>query len=558
MAHNLLDESWLAVRRADGVSEWIAPWQMTLAIDSNPIIALDFPRPDFNAAAAQFLIGLVQTVLTPQDGEAWDELMARPPAPEALRARMDQERDAFALFGDGPRFMQDLELADAEYRAVNKTALFPASALLIDAPGENAQKLNTDHFVKRGGVETLCPACAAMALFTLQANAPSGGAGYRTSLRGGGPLTTLVLGRTLWETVCCNVLVAAQLAKLNCDRRKPRDGGIFPWLAPTVTSERKGTNTIPADVQPLHVYWSMPRRIRLVTTTGPETPCDVCGRSATTVIRNFWAKNYGYNYEGAWNHPLTPYTTNAKDERISLKGQPSGVRYRNWGGIVASRTDGKDNRTPALCVRAYEETIKDTDVQDLADDPTFRIWATGYDMDNMKARAWVESVVPVYMVPAASKETYEHWIGRFIDLAGEVAGTLRQQCKKALLPERAEIKTSTAMFAELDARFWAETEPGFYETIKYMRRDLTLTGDELKRAMQRQGMKWLGKLQVRTWLIFDHYARSGDFKAQDPERLSEVEGNLSRFLSIKRNSRLRTLLDLPVKESQKTKRKAKG
>ncbi|MGG2362666.1 type I-E CRISPR-associated protein Cse1/CasA, partial [Salmonella enterica] len=64
--------------------------------------------------------------------------------------------------------------------------------LLIESPGANTLKKNLDHFVRRGRVEVLAPAAAAMALFTLQTFAPSGGAGHRTSLRGGGPLTTLV------------------------------------------------------------------------------------------------------------------------------------------------------------------------------------------------------------------------------------------------------------------------------------------------------------------------------------------------------------------------------
>src|SRR5699024_5547871 len=88
---------------------------------------------------------------------------------------------AFELDGDGPRFMQDRDpLRDATPASVN--------GLLIEAPGNNGIKNNTDLFVKRGQVETLCPSCAAMALFTLQVNAPSGGAGYRVGLRGGGPL----------------------------------------------------------------------------------------------------------------------------------------------------------------------------------------------------------------------------------------------------------------------------------------------------------------------------------------------------------------------------------
>jgi CRISPR system Cascade subunit CasA len=54
------------------------------------------------------------------------------------------------------------------------------SLLLPEIPGAQTTKFNKDHFVKRGVTEHFCPHCAALALFSLQLNAPSGGKGYRT------------------------------------------------------------------------------------------------------------------------------------------------------------------------------------------------------------------------------------------------------------------------------------------------------------------------------------------------------------------------------------------
>ena len=92
---------------------------------------------------------------------------------------------AFALDGDGPRFLQDLEdlVADAE----------PIERLLIEAPGECTNSENTDLMVHRGRVISLGRATAAIALYTFQSWAPAGGAGNRTGLRGGGPLITMVM-----------------------------------------------------------------------------------------------------------------------------------------------------------------------------------------------------------------------------------------------------------------------------------------------------------------------------------------------------------------------------
>ena len=85
--------------------------------------------------------------------------------------------------------MQDFSLKPEE------AGLNSIAALLIESPGENALRNNSDHFRQARQVECLCPDCAAPALFTLQTNAPAGGVGYRTGLRGGGPLTTLCFVR---------------------------------------------------------------------------------------------------------------------------------------------------------------------------------------------------------------------------------------------------------------------------------------------------------------------------------------------------------------------------
>jgi CRISPR system Cascade subunit CasA len=182
---NLIHQPWIPVLRQSGSRLLIAPWQLTEAHANDPIVALDSSRPDFNGALIQFLIGLVQTAAAPEDKYEWQDWFREPPAPEALRERFDSIAHAFELLGDGTRFMQDYDLQGGEERDI--------AGLLIDAPGANALRNNTDHFVKRGRVRGLCLTCSAVALFTLQTNAPGGGRGYRTSLRGGGPLTTLVL-----------------------------------------------------------------------------------------------------------------------------------------------------------------------------------------------------------------------------------------------------------------------------------------------------------------------------------------------------------------------------
>ena len=189
MAFCLLDECWIPVRRADGELARIPPWQITDSDSQACVCDVASPRPDLDGALLEFLIGLVQTALTPASENEWFDRWDKPPAPEELRNALAPLRDAFFLNGDGPCFMQDPEPANHE------DAYRPIAWLFMDAPSENTEKQNRDLFVKRRGFKQLCPGCAAAALFTLQTHASSGGQGHFASLRGRGPLSD----RRAWE-----------------------------------------------------------------------------------------------------------------------------------------------------------------------------------------------------------------------------------------------------------------------------------------------------------------------------------------------------------------------
>lgn len=276
---NLINDPWIPIQRKSGAKALIAPWQLTETDD--PVIALNAPRPDFNGALMQFLIGLLQTAATPASHDQWLDWLEEPPTPEALKAQFEPYADAFALQGEKGSFMQDFEPLEG-------TGFNGIAELLIDSPGGNTVKENKDHFIKRGRVEQVCPCCAATALFSLQTNAPSGGQGHRTSLRGGGPLTTLVvldensdLPSDLWRSIWLNVLEQQTLNTLTGDKDKTELADIFPWMAKTRTSEKdSGKETTPLDVNHLQMYWGMPRRIRVQWQSVLSGHCDLCNAAS--------------------------------------------------------------------------------------------------------------------------------------------------------------------------------------------------------------------------------------------------------------------------------------
>src|SRR5690606_20723140 len=109
--------------------------------------------------------------------------------------------------------------------------------------------------VHRGRYDSLDLPLAAMTLYTFQAFAPAGGAGNRTSMRGGGPLVTLVGPfETLWQTVWANM-----------PQGLPAHIDELPWMRPTRLSSM-GDLTYPPEgkVFSVEAFFGMPRRLRLV------------------------------------------------------------------------------------------------------------------------------------------------------------------------------------------------------------------------------------------------------------------------------------------------------
>jgi len=365
------------------------------AMRENPVVAIAAPRPDFAGALQEFLIGLLSVALRPETERDWREIWNEPPTAPALQSSFDELPDAFSLDGDGPRFFQDL--SSLEFIDVTPRC---ADQLLIDAPGDQGIRQNKDLFVKRGRVERMGRPAAAMALVTLQTYAPAGGQGHRTSLRGGGPLTTLIEPRgdphaelgaeaqPLWNKLWANVQSATQWSNQNSS---DVDGPhlIFPWLSATrVSDPQSGRPTTPHDAHPLQGYFGLPRRIRLDFDGAGK--CDITGLEDTVTVPRFRMLNYGVQYQ-AWMHSLSPYYR-AKDasEWLPVHAQPGGVGWRDWVGLTLSVPDA--NREPAKVISAFGQRID-------AFGPTqARLHAFGYDMDNMKARGWAEGTLPLFSV----------------------------------------------------------------------------------------------------------------------------------------------------------------
>ena len=496
-AFNLIEEDWLPARRQSGAVEQIPPWFVTDKLHEDPFVAFAWPRPDFDRAALEFMIGLLSTAGGPKDEAEWTDQWEEPPTPEDLRIRFKKVSSAFNLDGQGERFMQDLETLEQGKQP-------KVAALLIDSPGKQPLKNNVDLFVKRNAISLLGRPAAAMALFTLNSYAPAGGFGHRTSLRGGGPLTTLIasssekFGNTLWGRLWPNVETKVQweqrVVNITVDDDTHK---IFPWLAPTRTSDPKasGRPTTQADIHPLQVYWGMPRRIRLCFEEAAGRRCSLTNSVDTFVVSEYRTQNYGTQYSEGYIHPLSPYYRQKPGApQLPMHPTPGGISYRLWPGMVVPSSDRLGE--PAQVIRNWQQRQRTASLNET------RFAAFGYDMKKMKARAWVESEWPLWHFDSDSSEGLKRFIPLIVAGASKVASLTTRAVKSAL---NENLKSATGDFQFIAERFYRETESRFFDALEQASDSIRAhpESDDATRELRRE---WIGSISEPAISLFDEFA----------------------------------------------------
>lgn len=496
--------------------EWGPPAMLVSRIADDPVVALAAPRPDFDGAMQEFLIGLLTAALQPADERAWQALWREPPSEQVLQSALDALPDAFDLEDNGARAFQDLsatDLADADEKAIDQ--------LLIDSPGEQGVSLNKDLFVKRTRVERLGRPAAAMALITMQTYAPAGGQGHRTSLRGGGPLTTLIDPRIdehgesraheqpLWQKLWANVETRAQLAARTPADASPAIDTAFPWLAPTRTSNPKkgGAPTTPADAHPLQAYFGMPRRIRLEFDDAGV--CGLSGRADDRTVVGFRTVNYGVQYDG-WKHPLSPYyRTKLTEPWLPVHGQPGGIAWRDWLSLTVESA-ATDLREPARAVAEFASrrarTVGRREV---------RVHVFGYDMENMKARGWTEAMLPAFATDDAERrKALRNVAHSLIEATGAAGAALLFAVKTALFQSPDD---ASGDLGQVKLDLWAATESDFYDALRAIA-DESLDADAMFARGDAVRVGFASTLERAAVGVFDRWCPGAGFDVETLRR----------------------------------------
>ena len=516
---NLLQDKWITVIRKNGGTEKIAPYQITDQIDSNPIVEIITPRPDFKGALYQFLIGLFQTVYAPKNETEWEDNFNTPPSPEDLKKETDKVAFAFDLFGEKIRFMQDVTIKQEKQEDLKW--------LLLDC--------NEEFFNKRTNLNNVCSSCSATALLTAQINSPAGGSGHRTSIRGGGPLSTLIRldennsEKNLWKNLYLNVL--PEKSNLN------DLSNIFLWVNSDNLISVLSSSMTNSDFDNIHSFWAMPRRIFLIENADKEIQCDVCGEASKINISKYTSKNHGCNYDKTWTHNLSPYKRDEKGELSALLCKNDSMLYNNWLSVITKT----ELTQPARVIHYFFEKRDDDSEQAI-------INSFGYFVKPGQAKTicWYEGSIPTFKVEHQIQKLYISEAKKFIDAAKSFSSKLYIVIEKLLcwklkesdgrvtweMPEtlkanKQKLKDkwyNKPIFSSAKYSFFKNTETEFYKNLTSLQ-NVVKSGNDSNDLLN----AWIRFLSDSSLRIFDEYFSNQSIEYEDIRKNVIAREELRKF-----------------------------
>lgn len=301
---NLLEDAWIPVRADGGTGAFrLLTYRQLLCEPGSWQVSL--PRDDLELACMQFLVCMTQVMFLPADDATLRKRLDVPLPPEDFAAGIAPCRDWFDLDHPTQPFMQSRGI---------KGKLTTVQKLLPGLPEETSTAPGAHCFFNEvTEIRHMSGPIAAIALFNQASNSPSFGGGFQGGLRGGGPITTLVAGRDLRETIWRNVLTRSRIQ----ERQIGMPGLAVDqptWVKPIREKETIRWNEIGLA---RGLFWQ-PARVELVRAETPA-PCDVLGNEAGQVYAGFRAEQFKFAMEGRWPHLHGAMTASTKKGALEWK-----------------------------------------------------------------------------------------------------------------------------------------------------------------------------------------------------------------------------------------------
>ncbi|MGE0260429.1 MAG: type I-E CRISPR-associated protein Cse1/CasA, partial [Alphaproteobacteria bacterium] len=148
----------------------------------------------------------------------------------------------------------------------------------------------------------------------------------------------------------------------------------------------------------------------------------------------------------------------------------------------------------------------------------------GYDMDNMKARAFVESEMPLPGFDPAAAEAFAIVARRLVAAAEIVAQALRRSVRSARYGR--DVPADSAPLAAVYEDFWAATHDRFFTLLP------TQGPADWETALAAANQEWRGRLRATALRLFDEAAPLDPSAVScDPRRVVEARRNLVNTLN---------------------------
>jgi len=333
---NLLEDPWIPVRAHVGTGEFrLLTYRELLCRPGTWLISL--PRDDLELACLKLLISMTQIMFLPEDDDALEDRIKKPLTDAEYDAGIAPCADWFDLDHPTRPFMQT--------RGVKAKEATPIQKLLIGLPEGN----NHCFFNQVGEVAGLsAPApAAAIALFNQAVNCPSFGGGFKGSLRGGAPITTLVDGSDLRQQIWHNVLTRKRIQSnlTDWDHDLARDRPT--WIDPIREKEKIPWNEIGLA---RGLFWQ-PVHVELIRADGPG-PCGLIGTEEKHLYSGFRKEKFNFEINGTWSHPHGSMQILLKKGKPENKfasfttSAPAWTRLTEL--VIHKELDDKEGNRPAL------------------------------------------------------------------------------------------------------------------------------------------------------------------------------------------------------------------
>jgi CRISPR system Cascade subunit CasA len=328
---NLLTDKWIPVQK-EGKRDLIRLQDVLCKDEAWP---LSLPRDDMEMACLQLIICLTQVIFTPENTKTLRLQGREPMSEEEYQQGISDYLNWFDL--------NHLETPFMQVRGVKAVKATPIQKLFVGLPEGN----NHCFFNDAGELKAVSQSAAAIALFNQAMNSPSMGGGFKGGFRGNAPVTTLIYGENLRQTVWFNVLHEDSLRLLMPEYDKLKSSDVPVWVEPI-----KAKSSISASSIGLlrGLFWQ-PAHIELIYSDAGC--CQFYGSHEDHLVTGFNKEKFVYEIIGQWVHPHSPrywqLKKGAKEEKY-VSFTTTAPAWTHLSRFIVDRETEKEGQQPAAVV----------------------------------------------------------------------------------------------------------------------------------------------------------------------------------------------------------------